>query len=327
MQRVPKFPPPQFTPAKLRLFQRMPPAVFPSIMGLFGLGLALRRGADVYGYPLGLAEFVLGGVSLLWLFATIGYCAKVAQRPGVVSDELKTLPGRAGLAAMTLGALLLAAVMLPYSRSAALGVMLAGLLIHLVLALLILRWVFTAPAEARQVTPVWHLHFVGFIIAGLTAAPLGMSALSAALIWGTGALAAVFWAISLVQLLRHVPPAPLRPLLAIHLAPASLLGIVAFLDGQAMVAQGFAVAGMVILLALVAAARWMTVSGFSALWGAFTFPLAAYASLLLLLGGVWVWPATLLLAAAIGIVPVIAVKVIQAWTRGALAQKTNAATA
>ena len=49
MKRPPIFPPPQFPPLKLRAFQRMPPAVFPAIMGLFGLGLALRRGAEVIG--------------------------------------------------------------------------------------------------------------------------------------------------------------------------------------------------------------------------------------------------------------------------------------
>jgi tellurite resistance protein len=34
------------------------------------------------------------------------------------------------------------------------------------------------------------------------------------------------WAFSLWQLFTRIPPAPLRPLLAIHLAPASLFAIV-----------------------------------------------------------------------------------------------------
>ena len=147
------------------------------------------------------------------------------------------------------------------------------------------------------------------------------------LLWGSGALALVVGAISLLQMIRQVPPAPLRPILAIHLVPFSLLGIVAALNGQVLAAQVFAGLGLAILLALVLNARWLTVGGFSALWGAFTFPLAACASLLFMLGGVLLWPATLLLVAAIGVVPAIALKVIRAWTRGALAQKTNAATA
>jgi tellurite resistance protein len=205
--------------------------------------------------------------------------------------------------------------------------MVLGLALHAALAAVILRWVMTAPVEARQVTPLWHLHFVGFIIAGLTAPALGYATLATGLLVGTGVLAAIFWTISAVQLAKQVPPAPLRPLLAVHLAPASLLGIVAALQGWQNVAQGFAVLGGLILLALVVNMRWLTKAGFTALWGAFTFPLAAYASLLLLLGGFWLYPATVLLIAALGIVPAIALKVIQAWTRGTLAEKTNAATA
>lgn len=45
------FPPPQFPPMRVPLFSRMPPAIFPSIMGLLGLGLALRRGLVALDLP------------------------------------------------------------------------------------------------------------------------------------------------------------------------------------------------------------------------------------------------------------------------------------
>jgi tellurite resistance protein len=311
----------------------MPPAVFPAIMGLFGLGLALRRGADAIGYPIAIAEIALGAISLLWIFATLGYLIKISQRPAVIMEDLAILPGRAGLAAMSLGVFLLAATMLPYAPAAAAGLMFAGLASHGVLAVLIILALLRGPAEGRHVTPVWHLNFVGFIIAGLTAAPLGYIGLATAILYGTAIVAVGIWAVSLMQLIKRIPPAPLRPLLAIHLAPAALLGSVALLLGMPMIAMVFAVVGGVILLAMVATARWITEAGFSALWGAFTFPLAAYTSLLLLLGAViggqsvWVWCGIICLTAAIGIVPAIALKVLQAWTKGTLAAKTNAATA
>ena len=330
MKRPPIFPPPQFPPVKLRAFQRMPPAVFPVIMGLFGLGLALRRGAEVIGYPSAIAELVLGAVSLLWVFATLGYFAKLSQRAGVIMEDLSILPGRAGLATMSLGVFLLAATVLPYSAPAARGLMFAGLGLHALLAVLIIAALAKGPAEGRHVTPVWHLNFVGFIIAGLVAGPLGYNALGAIILWATVLLAVIFWAISLMQLVKRTPPAPLRPLLAIHLAPASLFGTVAFLLDMPGVAAGFAVLGGAILLALLVKARWITESGFSALWGAITFPIAAYTSLLLLLAqtnSLWLWPGMICLTAAIGIVPSIALKVLQAWSKGGLAAKTNAATA
>lgn len=333
MKRPPIFPAPQFPPVKLRAFQRMPPAVFPVIMGLFGLGIALRRGADAIGYPVAIAEIILGAVSLLWVFATLGYLAKLSQRPAVIMEDLAILPGRAGLAAMSLGMSLLSVTLLPYSSGAATAVMFGALGLHLVLAVLIVLALRRGPDEGRQVTPVWHLSFVGFIIAAVAAAPLGFTELAVGILWTTCLIALCIWAVSIVQLVKRVPPAPLRPLLAIHLSPAALFGTVALALGMPMVAIGFAVLGGAILLAMIATARWITESGFSALWGAFTFPLAAYASLLLALGSaagqnsVWVWAGIAVLTAAIGIVPAIALKVLQAWTKGTLATKTNAATA
>ena len=327
MKRPPVFPPPQFPPVKLRPFQRMPPAVFPAIMGLFGLGLALRRAAAEGLVPAGIGEAVLGAVSLLWIFAAFGYLAKIAQRPGVVMEDLAVLPGRTGLAAGSLGLLLLAATLLPLNPSLAGVLMGGGLVLHLALAFALILYLAKAPEEARVVTPAWHLHFVGFIIAGLTAAPLGWTALAQALLFGTGSVAVLIWGISLWQLVRRIPPAPLRPLLAVHLAPASLFGLVAALLGEVTLAQGMAVLGGAMLIAMLVVARWLTAAGFSALWGAFCFPLAAYCSLLMLLGGLWLWPGVVVLAGAVGIVPVIAVKVLQAWVKGGLAAKTNAATA
>lgn len=333
MKRPPIFPAPEFPPVKLKPFQRMPPAVFPVIMGLFGLGLALRRGAEVIGYPVAIAEVALGAISLLWAFATLGYCAKLSQRPGVIMEDLAILPGRAGLAAMSLGVFLCATTVLPYSTALAAALMFVGLGLHLALAGLILLALARGPAEGRHVNPAWHLHFVGFILAAVTAAPLGYTALATAILYATMAIALAIWGASLVQLIKRIPPPPLRPLLAIHLAPASLFGTVALLLEMPMLALGSALLGAVILTALLVSARWVTQSGFSALWGAFSFPLAAYTSLVLVLGGtiggqaLWLWIGVACLTAAIGIVPAIAVKVLQAWTKGGLAAKTNAATA
>lgn len=333
MKRPPIFPAPEFPPVKLKPFQRMPPAVFPVIMGLFGLGLALRRGADVIGYPVAIAEMALGAISLLWIFAVLGYALKLSQRPGVIMEDLAILPGRAGLAAMSLGLFLFSTTVLPYSTALASALMFAGLGLHLVLAGLIILALRRGPEEGRHVTPVWHLNFVGFILAAVTAAPLGYTSLAGMILIATMAIAAVIWGVSLVQLIKRIPPAPLRPLLAIHLAPASLFGTVALALGLHGLAVAAGLLGAAILGALLVTAKWITGSGFSALWGAFTFPLAAYTSLLMGLAGaaggqgVWLWAGLACLIAAIGIVPAIALKVLQAWTKGGLAAKTNAATA
>jgi tellurite resistance protein len=131
-------------------------------------------------------------------------------------------------------------------------------------------------------------------------------------------------------LITRIPPAPLRPLLAIHLAPASLFATVAHGAGLPVLALVFAGLGGAILVALLVSIRWITQSGFSALWGAFTFPVAAYAGALIHVSGgvgpLGIAGGVVLVAASL-FIPVIAYRVMKAWASGDLAIKTNAAEA
>ncbi|MDR5654579.1 tellurium resistance protein [Ruixingdingia sedimenti] len=325
----PPMPPPirPQAPPPPGLWRRTPPAIFPPIMGLLGLGLAWRRAAGAFDASPAVGELILGAAVLLYAFAALAWLAKPLRRPGAAVEDLRILPGRAGLAAGSLCLLLTAAALVPHAPGVARVLLVAGLALHAGLAVLILRVLAAGPEEARAPTPVWHLTFVGFIIGALSAAPLGWPLLAGTLFWASGAVALALWGLSAVQLARRIPPAPLRPLLAIHLAPAALLTTVAGLTGMAGLAQVLALVTLAILLALLAAARWITAAGFSPLWGAFTFPLAATATALLATGGPFLWPGVAVLAAATLAIPPILFKVLQAWARGALAAKTNAATA
>lgn len=316
-------------------WRRTPPAIFPPVMGLFGLGLGWRRGAAAFGMSPGpaadlvsaVAETILGGVTLLFLFATLAYGAKVLRRPGVVAEDLRILPGRAGVAALVLCFYLLALVAVQY-RPAATGKLLIGALAaHGVLILLLLRGHVRGPAEQRRVTPVWHLNYVGGIIAALAALKLGWQGCALILFAASTLFAVAIWSVSIGQLVAERVSAPLRPLLAIHLSPAALIGAAAAGLGMVTVAQGFAVLSAAILGVLVLRGRWLCAAGFSPLWGAFTFPLAATAGLWLTLGGRWQLPGALLLLVATVIVPVIAVRILKLWAGGQLAARTNAATA
>ena len=75
-------------------------------------------------------------------------------------------------------------------------------------------------------------------------------------------------------------PAALRPLLAIHLAPASLMTVAAGMLDLPGLSLAFLALASLILALLLAAAGWILRAGFSPGWGAFTFPLAAYANAL-----------------------------------------------
>lgn len=324
-RRPPIYPAPQFPPRKPALFARTPPAVFPSILGLLGLGLALRRGLWELALPGGVADLLLGAAGALWLFAVLAYGVKLCRRPGVVIDDLRVLPGRAGLAAATMGGMALAAALAPIAPGLAKGVLTGALIAHLGLAVLLVAVLRAMPDPARRLNPSLNLTFVGPILGAVAACGLGWTGLAVAIFWATLPVAGLIWILSAVQFAREAPPPPLRPMLAIHLASAGLLATVAALTGQPALAGGLVLLGGGLLVALVAWARWLTEARFTALWGSLTFPLAAYAGALMALH--WVWPGLIVLIAAMGVVPAIAATVLKMWATGALAQRTNAAEA
>lgn len=323
-------------------WRRTPPAVFSPLLGMVGLGLAWRRAADVYLLSVAISEMVLGAATALYAFCLLAYLAKVLYRPSVIAEEVGTLPGRAGLSALSISFMAMAAVLAPYGQPPALGILWAGLALHLAVTVAIVRYIVNAPSEQRIVTPVWHLHFVGFIVAALAAVQLRLDGLGLFLLAVTVPVATAIWLASAAQYLAGPPVAPLRPLLTIHLAPASLFALVAAQLGHHDLAFGFAVLAVALFLALVARCFWLAASGFSALWGAFTFPVAAFAVAMteqatprVLVDAMGFDPAApawhVLAAAALVLasiaVPYVTFRVMRDWARGALAPATNSATA
>lgn len=310
------------------LFRQTPPAIFPSILGLFGLGLAWRQAADAFAAPDMVGELILGGVSVLFLFALLAYLAKVLRKPGAFVQDLRIVPGRSGLSAGTTAAMLLAATLVPYSASLATLVLFLAVLSHTVVAMTVLAVLWSAPLEQRRVTPVWHLTFVGFIIAPVAAIPLGATLISQVILVLTLPMAVIIWVGHAWMTRRKAVPAPLRPLLPIHLAPLCLFGITAGLLGLSGIAAAFGWLSIVMMAVFVVRTRYLTAAGFSPLWGSFTFPLAAFANLMLLLAIVGAHFKTLgglgLIAATL-IVPYIAYRVLKLWAAGKLGPLTNAA--
>lgn len=319
------FPPPQFPPKKPALFARMPPAVFPAILGLLGLGLALRLGLRAFGLAPEPADLLLGMASVIWGFAVLAYAVKLGRRAGVLAEDLRVLPGRNGLAAATMGGMAVAASLVPVARDMAAVLLVGALLAHLALTVTSALVACRLPPDARPVDPGWHLRFAGFIVGAIAASGLGWTGLAEFLLWLCIPLAAVIWAASARQFLLASPPAPLRPLLAIHLAPAALFATVAAMLDHGAIALCFLALGAAILTALTLSLRWIAAAGFTPLWGAFTFPLAAFTSALFVNG--LLWPGLALLAASAAIIPVIAWKTLALWAAGSLSAKTNAAEA
>lgn len=325
--RPKRFPPPEFPPRRAPAFSRTPPAIFPVLLGICGLALALRSGSALLGLPIALGDLAAGVALAFWGFGALAYGLKLLRRPSVILDDLKVMPGRAGLAAAGMGGMVSAALAAPFAPRAAMALLLLSLMAHGAVALLTLRVLGLLPDEARAVNPGWHLSFVGFIVAGPAALALGHAGLALGIFWATLPLAVAIWSLSGRQLWQRIPPAPLRPLLAIHLAPAALFATVGTGLGLSGVALVFLAGAALILVALAASLRWITASGFSPLWGAFTFPMTAVASAFIGQGGALGWIGLALLAVALVLVPVIGWKVLKLWPGGQLAAKTNSAEA
>ena len=315
------------------LWRHVPPAIFPPVLGGLGLALGWLAGVGAFALPLGLAQLLAGMIAALAAFGLVAYAGKLIRRPPVLAEELRTLPGRAGVAAAVLSVYLLAAVIgaigsLAWGRA----LLVAGMALHAGFLMVLIGVFRSGPPEQRRVTPAFHLSFTGVIVAARAALVLDWPGLAGTLIWPAAVAVILIYAASARQFLAGPPPAPLRPLLAIHLAPMALLATVALGLGWTAAGSVMAWAALAMAVALAASARWLLAAGFSPFWGALTFPLAATA-------GAWVtlWRVTgdephrllaglLLAAATLVVLPVLAL-VWRDWARGRLPVRTHAATA
>ena len=168
-------------------FARVPPAIFPPILGLWGLGLGWRAAGEAAGFGsagFGAApgEVILGAVFLLWLGAVLAYGAKIARRPGVLAEEVRVLPGQSGLAALGMATMAGAGGVLPHAPGIGAAMLVAGFVAHVALAVGMARRLLAAPPEARAFSPVWHMVFVGPILAVAPAAALGFDLAAGAIL-------------------------------------------------------------------------------------------------------------------------------------------------
>ena len=312
------------------LVRRMPPAVFPSIMGLTGLALAWRAA----GVALGIGQFahlvVFAAAIGIYTLMFVLYAAKFMRRMNVFMGDMRTFPGRMGLATMTLTLMLFAIGLTPYTPYVARAILFAGLIGHICIAIGAVVFLIQASREDRRVTPVWHLTFVGFIVGALAAAPLGYDRLSLVLFAVTFVLSLLIYGATLEQSKTTTIPPPMRPTLMIHLAPLSLFGSTALVLGLPGTAVTFAVIASCLFFSLLIRVRWITEAGFTPFWASFPFPVAAYSALLLSLAdqfAPFLWVGVTVLVAATLLIPFILFRVQVLFWTGKLAAATKPAEA
>lgn len=286
-------------------------------MGLGGLGMAWRKAAAA-GAPAWSGEALMALAVLSWLLVLALHAARALAHPAAALEDWRH-PFRAGfLAAATVGGMVAAAAFIPWAPGLARALLLAAVAAHLALGVAILARVLRGEGQREMLGPPLLFPLVGNIVAPLVAAPLGMPVLAWMLLGLGGALWAMFMPLLLWRMIEGpgLPP-PLRPALAILLAPPAVgaLAVAALVGVGPGVWALYGLAGFVLALLLVTLPAILA-GGFSPAVWAFTFPLANFAAVTLLLAPGWVaWP--VLLAVTL-VVLLIAGLTLAAWRSGTL---------
>ena len=314
--------------------QRLPPGLFAIPLGLIGLAGSWGRlgHADPASATLaGSVQASLAAIGMaIWATLCLLWALKLLRHP----EQVRGLWGHplqgSFLALAPVSTLLVVAVVAPTAAHPALLALL-HVLVGLALALqLTIAWRVVAQLTTGRigpelVTPALYLPTVaGGFVGAMALQELGLHGW-AVLLFGIGLGA---WALLEARILHRLfagpLPMPLRPTLGLELAPTSVGALALAVLWPQLPADVLLVAlgiGTGPALAVLARWRWWTETPFSAGFWSFSFPIAAYAGVVVeaVQRGGWsvavAWLATLLASALIGY---LALRTLALWRAGQL---------
>ena len=313
-------------------FSRIPPAIFPVLLGMLGVGMFWQRFAGLNDWDVTPFAIVNAAMSAFFIFCALAYGTKFLRRFGVFDEDRLTLPGRGGLAAASMCVMLVSAIVAPYAPEMSAFLLIYGLVQHVLYGGFVLNDLRFGPPGTPRATPILHLVFAGVVVAPATAVFHGWTMLAEILMWYTVFVAIVVSIVTLPYLFGTKEKEWLRPLHGIHLSPTGLGASAAFLLGTDWLGWLMLAWATIVAICLIGRLRWVLEGGFSGFWSAFTFPMAAFS-------GGWLSAAEttgsgllFALAGALGLIATaitlyVAVRVGRLWSSGVLAEKTNAARA
>ena len=260
--------------------RHFPVGLFGAAMGIEGLGLAARDAPFAVIRPGGEACILLGLAVLLLLL--VAYAVKLLRHPDAVRAEFLQ-PAQMGFCAtLPLALTLCGGGLWPYAAPFAQALWWGGAVLLLAYQVWALsRWI-AGGIDLAQVNGGWMMIMIGGIVVPGTGIVLGNLEMSRFL-FGVSAAATPF--VMGLVFFRTVTAAPLpvmlRPTWFIFLVPPSLI----YANGQLLLGvpagpflNGAFYAAVLLLPALLVAARDFLRWPFAATWWAFTFPLDALAA-------------------------------------------------
>jgi tellurite resistance protein len=268
-------------------------------MGTGGVGLAWREAAAALGAPAAIGEAILLLTALAWIVVVGLHGLRALRHTGAFLAELQHPVRVSFAAAPTIGLMILSAAAWPYHHGFGAALWGVAIPLHLVVAMLLLRRVLGGRGEAAMLAPPLLIPFVGNILAPAFGARMGFIDAS----WMMFGVGLVLW-LAVLPLLLHrlfagppLPP-PLKPALTIFLAPPAvgalaLVALTGSTSGAVLMLAGVALLFAAVLLSL---ARELVAVPFGPAWWGLTFPTAAFAIMVVVLGfpPVMGWAALLL---------------------------------
>ncbi|MBE9476725.1 MAG: hypothetical protein IME92_06225 [Proteobacteria bacterium] len=311
-------------------WRRTPPVLFPCLLGFIGLGLAWRRAAEVWPVSPIIGEGILLVSCLLFMATGTSYHMKLSLRPSVIFEDLKIGPARGAVSAGSMCLMLYAAAMTPYLFELAQLFWWAAVLQHAGYMVCVTLAIAKSDTQLSDVNPSIILPYVGYILASVGGPALGYATLSGILLMVTIPGCIFIIILSLVNLKRFGVNKTLRSSYFIILAPLSIYGIGSFNIWPTSSYAIFWTIALVCGLCMVPFLRWFSAGGWTPAWGAFTFPLSAFAGVMLTgvqsgFGPVAEIGSVLALGLATLVVPYVVWKTYLYWIVGKLAQATGAA--
>jgi tellurite resistance protein len=258
--------------AELRSLAHLPLPLLAVPLGLGGLGLAWRQAGFAW-----VGEPLMALTGFAWVLILVLHAARALRHPEAALADWRN-PVRCGfVGAASIGMMLTAAALLPHAPALARALLLPAVVLHLAIGLLLLARVLRGEGSPAMLVPPLMIPLVGNVLAPLFLVPLGLPMLGW-MLFGVGML---LWLglqpLLLGRLFEAALPPPMRPSLAILLAPSAVGALaVDALGGPApafLALYGLAAFTFALLLMVL---RPMLRAGFSIGYWGFTFPLAAF---------------------------------------------------
>jgi tellurite resistance protein len=261
----------------------VPASFFGIVLGVAGLGNAWRVAHRVWQLPAVIGEAILAVATLVWLTLLAFYIAKWFLARASAVGELGHPVQCCFIGLIGVTAMLIAVGALPYSRSVAMILFIAGVVYTISFAVWRTGGLWQGGRELGHTTAILYLPTVaGSFVTAAVAAALGYAG------WGELAFGAgLFSWLAIESVLVHrlytadgLPP-PIRPSLGIQLAPPPVcaLAYLSLTEGPpTLFVHALMGYGLLQVLVLARMLPWIRAQPFSAGYWAFSFGVSALAA-------------------------------------------------